>query len=137
MLESIGVSTGQLQFVLGSSYQKSPEYVMDVYKLSSLVSEHDSKKAGAEIVKQTDNAPLSGLLYPILQCLDEQYLDVDAQFGGECSFFTMKKQKKTRRGRGANLRQGLDQRKLFTAAKDWLPRIGYKEVSALPLLLCV
>lgn len=83
MLESIGVSTGQLQFVLGSSYQKSPEYVMDVYKLSSLVSEHDSKKAGAEIVKQTDNAPLSGLLYPILQCLDEQYLDVDAQFGGE------------------------------------------------------
>lgn len=33
---------------------------MDVYKLSSLVSEHDAKRAGAEIVKQSDNAPLSG-----------------------------------------------------------------------------
>ena len=77
---------------------------MDLYKLCSLVSEHDAKKAGAEVVKQSDNAPLSGLLYPILQVLDEEYLKVDAQFGG------------------------VDQRKLFAAAKDWLPRLGYKEV---------
>ncbi len=82
ILESVGVPTEKLKFVLGSSYQKSPEYIMDVYKLSSLVSEHDAKKAGAEIVKQSDNAPLSGLLYPILQCLDEEHLSVDAQFGG-------------------------------------------------------
>lgn len=88
ILRSVGVSTeaGNLSFVLGSSYQKSAEYVMDVYKLCSLVSEHDAKRAGAEIVKQSDNAPLSGLLYPILQCLDEQHLDCDAQFGGvSCS----------------------------------------------------
>lgn len=71
--------------------------------MSAIVSEHDAKRAGAEIVKQTDNAPLSGLLYPILQVLDEQYLDVDAQFGG------------------------LDQRKLFIAAKEWLPKMGYRE----------
>jgi tyrosyl-tRNA synthetase len=69
ILESVGVSIEKLQFILGSSYQKSPPYIMDVYKLSSLISEHDAKKAGAEIVKQTDNAPLSGLLYPILQVL--------------------------------------------------------------------
>lgn len=56
--------TEKLRFVLGSSYQKSPEYVMDVYKLSSLVSEHDAKRAGAEIVKQSDNAPLSGMGSP-------------------------------------------------------------------------
>lgn len=82
ILESVGVPTEKLQFVLGSSYQKSSEYVMDLYKLCSVVSEHEAKKAGAEIVKQSDNAPLSGLLYPILQVLDEQYLNVDAQFGG-------------------------------------------------------
>ncbi|KAK3374171.1 hypothetical protein B0T24DRAFT_679537 [Lasiosphaeria ovina] len=103
MLEALGVPTEKLEFVLGSSYQKSPAYIMDVYKLASVVSEHDAKKAGAEIVKQSDNAPLSGLLYPILQVLDEEYLKVDAQFGG------------------------LDQRKLFTAAKEWLPKLGYKE----------
>lgn len=83
ILESVGVPTEKLEFVLGSSYQKSPEYTMDVYKLSSLVSEHDAKKAGAEIVKQSANAPLSGLLYSILQVLDEQHLNVDAQLGGK------------------------------------------------------
>ncbi|CAJ2505331.1 Uu.00g127250.m01.CDS01 [Anthostomella pinea] len=103
ILEAVGVSLDKLKFVTGSSYQKSPEYIMDIYKLTSLISEHDAKRAGAEIVKQSDNAPLSGLLYPILQVLDEQYLDVDAQLGG------------------------VDQRKLFIAAKEWLPKIGYKE----------
>jgi tyrosyl-tRNA synthetase len=76
---------------------------MDLYKLTSLISEHDSKKAGAEVVKQSDNAPLSGLLYPLLQALDEEYLKVDAQFGG------------------------VDQRKIFALAKDVLPKIGYRE----------
>lgn len=93
----------KLKFVLGSSYQRNPEYCMDLYKMAAVVSEHDAKKAGAEVVKQTSNAPLSGLLYPLLQVLDEQYLDVDVQFGG------------------------VDQRKLFTAAKEWLPKLGYRQ----------
>jgi tyrosyl-tRNA synthetase len=76
------VSISKLKFVLGSSYQKSPPYIMDVYKMTSVVSEHDARKAGAEVVKQTDNAVLSSLLYPILQVLDEEHLGVDAQFGG-------------------------------------------------------
>lgn len=104
----MGVSVERLRVVLGSSYQKSPEYVMDLYKLCSVISEHDAKRAGAEIVKQSDNAPLSGLLYPALQVLDEQYLDVDAQLGG------------------------MDQRKLFVAATEWLPKLGYKQVGLLP-----
>merc|ERR1712000_81498 len=98
MLEAVGVPTDKLEFVLGSSYQKTAEYVMDVYKLAALTSGHDAKKAGAEVVKQSDNAPLSGLLYPLLQVLDEEHLGVDIQFGG------------------------LDQRKLFTAAIEWLPK---------------
>ncbi|KAJ3520150.1 hypothetical protein NM208_g13833 [Fusarium decemcellulare] len=103
MLKASGVPTDQLRFVLGSSYQTTSAYTMDVYKLCSVVSEHDAKKAGAEVVKQSSNAPLSGLIYPILQVLDEQYLDVDAQFGG------------------------LDQRKLFAAATEWLPKLGYRQ----------
>ncbi|KAI9665823.1 MAG: hypothetical protein M1821_003757 [Bathelium mastoideum] len=81
ILESVGVSIEKLHFVLGTSYQKSADYVMDVYRLSSLISEHDAKRAGAEIVKKSENAPLSGLLYPILQVLDEEHLHVDAQLG--------------------------------------------------------
>jgi len=37
---------------------------LDVYRLSSVVTEHDAKKAGAEVVKQVDHPLLSGLLYP-------------------------------------------------------------------------
>ncbi|KAJ5608842.1 Tyrosine--tRNA ligase cytoplasmic [Penicillium herquei] len=103
MLEAVGVSTEKLQFVLGSSYQRNSDYVMDVYRLCALTSEHDARKAGAEIVKQSNNAPLSGLLYPILQVLDEEYLKVDAELGG------------------------VDQRKLFTAATEWLPKLGYRK----------
>ena len=55
---------------------------MDVYRLSAIVTEHDAKKAGAEVVKQVESPLLSGLLYPGLQALDEQYLGVDFQFGG-------------------------------------------------------
>uniref|UniRef100_A0A1X7SK20 Uncharacterized protein n=1 Tax=Amphimedon queenslandica TaxID=400682 RepID=A0A1X7SK20_AMPQE len=64
--------------------------------MTSVVSQHDAKKAGAEVVKQVKFPLLSGLLYPGLQALDEEYLKVDAQFGGE------------------------DQRKIFTfAEKVW------------------
>ena len=82
VLSSIGVPLEKLKFVIGSSYQLTKEYNMDNYKLASLVTEHDAKKAGAEVVKQVTSPLLSGLLYPGLQALDEQYLDCDFQFGG-------------------------------------------------------
>jgi len=103
MLESVGVSTDKLKFVRGTDYQLSKEYSLDVYRLSSIVTEHDAKKAGAEVVKQVDHPLLSGLLYPCLQALDEQYLNVDAQFGG------------------------VDQRKIFTFAEKYLPSLGYEK----------
>jgi len=101
MLTSIGVPLEKLRFVRGTEYQLSKEYTLDVYRLSSIVTEHDARKAGAEVVKQVSHPLLSGLLYPGLQALDEQYLGVDAQFGG------------------------VDQRKIFTYAEKYLPNLGY------------
>ncbi|ORX67918.1 tyrosyl-tRNA synthetase [Linderina pennispora] len=83
MLSSIGVPLDKLKFVVGSSYELTPEFSMDNYRLASIVTEHDAKKAGAEVVKQVDSPLLSGLLYPGMQALDEEYLKVDAQFGGK------------------------------------------------------
>ncbi|KAL8727768.1 MAG: hypothetical protein Q9166_005823 [cf. Caloplaca sp. 2 TL-2023] len=103
LLKSLNVPIDRLEVVLGSSYQLSAEYAMDLFRLSSVVTEHDSKKAGAEVVKQVANPTLSGLIYPLMQTLDEQYLDVDVQFGG------------------------VDQRKIFTLATESLPKINYKE----------
>ena len=78
----LGIPTSRLKFVEGSSSQLSKEYNMDNYRLCAIVSEYDAKKAGAEVVKQVESPLLSGLLYPGLQALDEQYLGVDFQFGG-------------------------------------------------------
>lgn len=61
------VPIDRLEFVLGSSYQVTPENTMDLFRLSSVVTEHDAKKAGAEVVKQVENATLSGLIYPLMQ----------------------------------------------------------------------
>ena len=55
------------------------------------------------MVKQVQHPLLSGLLYPGLQALDEQYLGCDAQFGG------------------------VDQRKIFTFAEKYLPALGYEK----------
>lgn len=101
-LSSVGVPLERLHFVRGTDYELSREYTLDVYKLASLVTEHDAKKAGAEVVKQVDHPLLSGLLYPCLQVLDEEYLHVDCQFGG------------------------VDQRKIFVFAEKYLPTLGYK-----------
>ncbi|KAG6334820.1 hypothetical protein ID866_4272 [Astraeus odoratus] len=98
---SLGIPTSKLIFVKGSDYQLNRDYTLDNYRLCTLVTEHDAKKAGAEVVKQVESPLISGLLYPGLQALDEQYLGVDFQFGG------------------------VDQRKIFTFAELYLPRLGY------------
>jgi tyrosyl-tRNA synthetase len=101
ILSSIGVPLDKLKFVIGTDFQLLPKYTLDVYRLLATTTEHDAKKAGAEVVKQVASPLLSGLVYPLLQALDEEYLGVDVQFGG------------------------VDQRKIFTYAEKYLPQLGY------------
>lgn len=82
VFKSLGIPTNKLKIVEGSSYQLTKEYSLDNYRLCAIVTEHDAKKAGAEVVKQVESPLLSGLIYPGMQALDEQYLDCDFQFGG-------------------------------------------------------
>lgn len=101
VIQAMGANTSELEFVRGSEMQLKPEYIYDVLQLSSLVSIHDANKAGSEVVKVSDNPKLSGLLYPLMQAVDEQYLEADAQLGG------------------------VDQRKIMVLARERLPQIGY------------
>jgi tyrosyl-tRNA synthetase len=103
MLKRANVSLDKLKFVKGTDFQLQEKYTLDMYKISALTSTRDTQKAGAEVVKQVENPKMSGLLYPILQALDEEYLQVDAQFGG------------------------VDQRKIFMFAREFLPKIGYQK----------
>lgn len=99
----LGAPIEKLKFVRGTDFQLSTEYTINVYKLMTNMSLHDAIKSGAEVVKQTDNPKIASLLYPGLQALDEQFLNVDAQFGG------------------------VDQRKIFMMADKYLPIMGYKK----------
>ena len=67
MLSSIGVPLSKLKFIKGTDYELSKQFSLDVYRLSSIVTEHDAKKAGAEVVKQVEHPMISSLLYPSLQ----------------------------------------------------------------------
>lgn len=103
ILETIGVPLGKLRFIKGSEFQLSQKFVLDMFRMTSMVTEHDAKKAGSEVVKQVDNPLLSGLIYPVMQALDEEFLECDAQFGG------------------------VDQRKIFVFAEKYMPALGYKK----------
>lgn len=70
-------------------------------RFHALTTVNAAAHAGADVVKESDSPVMSSLLYPGLQALDEQYLDVHMQFGG------------------------VDQRKIFMYAAHYLPRLGY------------
>lgn len=98
---------GYLKFKIGSDFQLSPQYIMDLYKLSHISTIDGARSASAMVVKQTDNPVLSSIMYPLMQSLDEEYLGADIQFGG------------------------VDQRKIFMFSRETLPRIGYEKRSYL------
>jgi tyrosyl-tRNA synthetase len=102
LLIRLQVDISKIRFIRGSEYQLKPDYTIDVYKLASKLTIDSAQKAGAEVVKQSNNPLLSGLIYPILQVLDEVYLGTDAELGG------------------------IDQRKIFMASHDHIHKIGYK-----------
>jgi len=102
MFKSIGVDIKNLEIIKGSNFQLDSKYMFDVLKMSSFVTMHDAKRAGSEVVKFSKNPKLSGLIYPVMQALDEQYLKVDIQCGGT------------------------DQRKILMFARENLPKLGYE-----------
>jgi len=101
MFKAVEVDVKDLEIVKGSEFQLKPEYAFDILKMSSFTTIHDCKKAASEVVKFGDNPKLSGVIYPIMQSLDEVYLEVDVQYGG------------------------LDQRKILMFARENLPKIDY------------
>ena len=102
MFKAVGADVGNLELIKGSDFQLEKEYILDTLKVATKVSINDAKRAASEVVKFGENPKLSGLIYPIMQSLDEEYLKVDVQYGG------------------------IDHRKILMFARENLPKIGYK-----------
>jgi tyrosyl-tRNA synthetase len=103
MIKAMGAPIERLEFVKGSDFQLSSDYILDVFKMSGATTVHDCHKAASEVVKMGDSPKLSGYIYPLMQALDEQYLEVDMQVGA------------------------VDQRKIFVLAREQLPKLGYEK----------
>ncbi len=102
IFKALGTDLKKIEFVKGSDFQLKTEYAYDLLRAASLATVHDCKKAASEVVKLGNNPRLGGIIYPIMQTLDEEYLNADVQFGG------------------------LDQRKILMFARENLPKINYK-----------
>ena len=102
ILQTIGVDIKKLEFVKGSKFQLDGKYMNDMLKLMTCTTVNEGLHAAAEVVKLGDSPKLAGVAYPLMQALDEEYLKVDAQFGG------------------------MDQRKIMVYAREYLPKLGYK-----------
>ncbi|AKH98505.1 tyrosine--tRNA ligase [Halanaeroarchaeum sulfurireducens] len=95
-----GLDETDTEFVYGSSYQLEDDYVLDLHTLEVETTLNRAQRAMAEI--QSDETPtVSHVVYPLMQALDIEYLDIDLAVGG------------------------LDQRKVHMLARDELPSLGY------------
>ncbi len=90
------------EIIYGSSYQTREDYVKDVLKLSTLITVKRALRAASEVTRMK-NPKVSELIYPIMQALDEEYLNVDIQLGG------------------------IDQRHIMAFAREYLPLLGYRK----------
>ncbi|MFC6826982.1 tyrosine--tRNA ligase [Halopelagius fulvigenes] len=95
-----GLDEENTEFVLGSEYQMDEEYVLDTHALELETTLSRAERAMAEI-QRGSNPKVSQVVYPLMQALDIEYLDLDLAVGG------------------------LDQRKVHMLAREVLPSLDY------------
>ncbi|MBE5728504.1 tyrosine--tRNA ligase [Candidatus Parvarchaeota archaeon] len=93
---------GKPKFFKGSDFELKHDYVLDTLKISTMSTVERAMRAASEVTRMK-NPKVSELIYPIMQAVDEQYLDVDVQLGGT------------------------DQRHILMFAREYLPLIGYRK----------
>ena len=82
LVELFDVDPNNITYKFGSEFQLTPNYVMDFYKISSLTTVKDTFKARQiDVNIENDDKKMTSMLYPILQSLDEKYIDCDIFYG--------------------------------------------------------
>jgi tyrosyl-tRNA synthetase len=109
---ALGLDPQRTNFVLGSSFQLTPEYVLDVLRMATKTTLLRARRAMTEIARQTKDPDVAQAIYPLMQAVDIAHLKVDIAVGG------------------------IDQRKVHMVARERLPELGYKKPVCLhvPLL---
>ncbi|MFT4885453.1 MAG: tyrosyl-tRNA synthetase, partial [Natronomonas sp.] len=112
MIEAAGADPGGVEFVRGTEYQLEAPYTMDLYRMLAETTLSRAQRAGSEVVRQSENPKLGGLVYTLMQSLDVAALEADIAYGG------------------------IDQRGIYMLAREQLPDFGYDKPACVfaPLL---
>ncbi len=98
---ALGLDESKAKFVLGSEYQLSRDYVLDVLKMARITTLNRARRSMDEVSRRREDPMVSQMIYPLMQALDIAHLGVDLAVGG------------------------IDQRKIHMLARENLPRLGY------------
>lgn len=90
------------EYVLGTSFQRSPEYIDDVISLSLSTTVNRALRSMQEIARDVEHAKVSQIIYPFMQIVDMKALEVDVALGA------------------------IEQRKVHMLGKEVLPEINFK-----------
>ncbi len=96
-----GLEEDATEFVYGSEFQLDEEYTLDLHELELSTTINRAQRAMAELAGD-ETAKVSHLVYPLMQALDIEYLDLDLAVGG------------------------LDQRKVHMLHREEVPDLGYE-----------
>jgi len=100
VFKSLGLEDAK--FVLGSEFQLSEKYILDVHRLARITTLKRARRSMDEISRRKENPLVSQMIYPLMQAIDIAHLGVDVALGG------------------------IDQRKIHMLARENLPKLGYK-----------
>ncbi len=108
----MGLDPAVTEYRLGSEFQLTREYMMDVLRLSTETTLLRARRAMAEIARKEEDPDVAQVLYPLMQAVDMVHLRVEVAVGGE------------------------DQRKVHMIAREKLGGLGYRKPVCvhLPLL---
>ncbi|MBC5792817.1 MAG: tyrosine--tRNA ligase [Nanohaloarchaea archaeon] len=96
------------EFVRGREFQEETEYFHDVLEMSKETTINRGQRSMAEVASgEEDSQSISQIVYPLMQALDIEYLDVDLSMGAT------------------------DQRKIHMLAREALPKVGYDKPACL------
>ncbi|MDR2966896.1 MAG: tyrosine--tRNA ligase [Methanobacteriaceae archaeon] len=99
---AFGLSKENTEFILGSSFQTSHDYVKDLYKLANLTTLSRSKRSMDQVSRSSKNPKVANVLYPLMQVVDMKFLNVDVALGG------------------------MEQRKIQMLAREHLPKLDFE-----------
>jgi tyrosyl-tRNA synthetase len=100
MIETTEADADRIEFVRGREFELEEPYTLDLYRMMADTTISRAKRAGSEVVRQSDNPKLGGLVYTLMQSLDVAALDADIAYGG------------------------IDQRGIYMLARELLPDYG-------------